>query len=69
MVRTLMKKYTINYQNINYNPRTRLYEGCGGNVYSTYQDARTSKWKCDKCDQLFSSYTNVRSHKSEFHSY
>jgi hypothetical protein len=67
-VRTPIKN-RLNYQGIVYDPTTNEYKSGEGQVFLTREDAKSSRWKCNKCHEAFSSYKQVRVHKSEFHSY
>jgi hypothetical protein len=41
----------------------------GNRVFETYQDARANQWQCDKCNEAFFSFKELRSHKNKFHAY
>ena len=62
-------KNKLNLRDISYNPMTNGYNDEDGHAYVSYEQARLFRWKCDKCNTMFSSYKLVKSHKSEYHSY
>lgn len=61
-------KYRINYNAVNYNTSTGKYES-GDQTYQFYRQAKTNQWKCDKCAMKFSTFRELRKHKSDSHAY
>ena len=63
-----MKPLKRNSLNSSYIPVTRMYENAVGK-FLTYAEARQKQWKCDKCISRFSTFKELRKHKSEDHAY
>ena len=61
-------KYKINYNAVNYNSSTGKYESAN-EAFQFYRQAKTNQWKCDKCISRFSTFKDLRKHKSEDHAY
>lgn len=40
-----------------------------GNIYSSFKEARSKQWQCDKCGNTFGSMKQLRIHKADNHSY
>ena len=45
-----------------------MYES-GSEIYDRYDQAKENKWKCEKCDNRFTTVKKLKQHKIEFHSY
>ena len=41
----------------------------GRRLFHTYSDARANQWQCDKCKKAFSSFKELKTHKTSEHSY
>ena len=63
-----IKKYIVNFNMPSYNASTGLYED-NDSKYQSYSEARSHKWKCEKCSQTYPSYKLLCEHKTELHSY
>lgn len=61
-------KYRINHNPVTYDHRTRTYR-VGENAFESYQDAKSMQWQCEKCGSAFASFKELRSHKTNDHSY
>ncbi|HXG07448.1 MAG TPA: hypothetical protein VNI77_09015 [Nitrososphaera sp.] len=61
-------KYRINHNPVTYDHRTRMYK-VGTYTFESYQDAKSRQWQCEKCGDAFSSFKELRSHKTVVHSY
>ena len=61
-------KYRINHNPVTYDHRTRQYR-VGETTFGSYQDAKANQWQCDKCGTAYASFKELRSHKTESHSY
>jgi hypothetical protein len=61
-------KYRINHNPVTYDHRTRTYY-VGRDAFGTFRDARAKQWQCEKCRHAFSSFKELRSHKTDLHSY
>jgi hypothetical protein len=61
-------KYRVNHNPVTYDHRTKTYR-VGRDAFGSYQDARAKQWQCEKCKLAFSSFKELRSHKTERHSY
>ena len=61
-------RYKVNYNPIIYNPRTKQYESRLA-TYLSYEQAKAKQWKCEKCNNLFATFKELRHHKIENHSY
>jgi hypothetical protein len=61
-------KYKVSYNSFIYNFKTRKYESKDG-TYHTYEEARASQWKCEKCNKLVANLKELKLHKLEYHSY
>jgi hypothetical protein len=61
-------KYKVNHNPVTYDHRTRMYH-VGRSSFETYQDAKANQWRCEKCNEAFASFKELRSHKTELHSY
>lgn len=62
------QKYKINYNPVNYNPLTGLYES-GSATYIGFKQAKAIKWKCEKCSARFATFKELKNHKVDMHSY
>jgi hypothetical protein len=62
-------KYKINYNPVNYNNNTGMYES-GSETFSRYEEAKANQWKCEKCNDLrFGTFKKLKEHKVQNHSY
>jgi len=61
-------KYRINHNPVTYDHRTRTYK-VGKHAFESYQDAKCRQWQCEKCHIAFASFKELRSHKTDNHSY
>lgn len=61
-------KYRINHNPVTYDHRTRQYR-VGETTFGSYQDAKANQWQCDKCGTAYASFKELRSHKTDSHSY
>ncbi len=61
-------KYRINHNPVTYDHRTKTYR-VGDHAFESYQDAKSRQWQCEKCHLAFASFKELRSHKTNNHSY
>ena len=61
-------KYRVNHNPILYNHLTKMYH-VGRRFFHTYSDAKANQWQCDKCKNAFSSFKELKTHKTSEHSY
>ena len=60
--------HKLNYNPIVFDFKTKKY--CIGDyIFNKYKDAKSKQWKCEKCDQSFANFKNLRRHKIDCHSY
>jgi ribosomal protein L37AE/L43A len=72
------KRYKLNYMYVNYNNKTGF---CYKNTIRSFlsescekQNQKQEKenvkhWKCEKCNNLFSRFRQLKQHKVEYHAY
>ena len=41
----------------------------GRRFFRTYRGAKANQWECDKCNLAFSSFKELKTHKTREHSY
>ena len=72
------KKYKLNYINVNYNDKTGFYYKNNNTIdvsFSESQEKEKEKnenvnhWKCEKCNNFFSRFRQLKQHKEEHHAY
>jgi hypothetical protein len=61
-------KYRVNHNPIMYNHLTRMYQ-VGRRFFHNYSEAKANQWQCDKCNTAFSSFKELKAHKTDEHSY
>lgn len=61
-------KYRVNHNPVTYDHRTKTYK-VGKHAFESYQDAKSKQWQCEKCKVSFPSFKELRSHKTDNHSY
>ena len=61
-------KYRVNHNPVTYDHRIKKYR-VGDHDFESYQDAKSKQWQCEKCHHAFASFKELRSHKTNSHSY
>jgi hypothetical protein len=62
------KKEKKNKNQIIYDYGTKQYS-IDGNTYSSFKEARSKRWQCDRCENSFGNIKQLRLHKADAHSY
>jgi ubiquitin C-terminal hydrolase len=57
-----------NSNKIIYDYKTKQYL-IDGMLYSSFEEAKSKQWQCDKCSIAFGSMKQLRIHKIDSHSY
>jgi hypothetical protein len=65
------KKYKLNYIYLNYNDKTGFYKNRIRSSTSGRheQQQNVNHWKCEKCNNLFARFKQLKQHKEEYHAY
>jgi hypothetical protein len=66
-------KYKLNCIYVNYNNKTGFYENTIGFSFMESQQKQKQEnvkhWKCEKCNNFFSRFRQLKQHKEEHHAY
>ena len=68
MVQTIKLKYAVYYNHAIFNSKTKKYE-TNGCTYNSLSEAKTNRWKCEKCQYQIGTYNKLVLHKNQYHSY
>ena len=61
-------KYKVSHARIRYNNKTGMYE-TGSQAFFRYEQAKESRWICEKCLNRFATLKKLKQHKVDYHSY
>jgi hypothetical protein len=67
------KKYKLNYIYVNYNNKTGFYRNTIRSFFlepdEKQKQENVKHWKCEKCNNFFSRFRQLKQHKEEHHAY
>ena len=67
------KKYKLNYIHVNYDDKTGFSykNNTIGSIYEKEEQKHenVNHWKCEKCNNSFSRFRQLKQHKEEHHAY